>query len=1462
MKRKVKQFLAGLCVSMMLFQSVAESGFVLYASAGDEEAVKVEESLEETGSENSVSVDVIERDDTPENPATYTDPQDDEEEINNEALTEKLTLDGDKLYTGDTLLGTFNKVSGELVIDVNLETVPCFVLRDWADIKKLSFAEGAKTKEIGQPASDESGAFQGCVNLESVDMSNATNLTTVKFHSFDGCTSLKEVKFNVKLNYIEKYAFAGCTLLKEVVFEKELMRIGESAFEGCTSLHKITLKGTATECESSKTFKDCAIDSFVLAESEDKTAVFPARLFEEATFKDGAYISIPDNVVTIGEGAFKNSNIAHVNLPGEKLTSIAREAFSGCENLQEIDFSGCTGLHFVRESAFEKCKSIPSVVLPDNITFIGDYAFSGCESMQTLTLSKGTQKKENLGVGIFEGCKSLQSVEFFAEHQYVSEREFRGCVDLMDVDFSKSNIIEIGDSAFGECESLVIVELPESLIKLGNNCFEYCLFLNYVTFPSRKPGVPDKDQFHEIPDYCFDHCGSLKKAELREGITRVGEYAFLYANAYSSSLPSTLEYIGDNAFNTCSFHGELVLPEKLNHIGAAAFKGCADLFGADSQYEKINKVVIKPKDIEECGEQIFMDCYISEFELAEGATRVPANLFNQTTWETGKTVIIPNTVVEIGRGAFAGESSGNVGNIKELVFEEGSRLTTIEDDAFRYNSTFVSVELPETVKSIGAHAFANCNKLASITVPEGVKKIGEGAFEGCSLLETVIFNAISVEECERNIFSECNIKTVVIGNKVTVFPDYLFYGAQFQKNESGKYILVDLMLPASVKRIGDYSLTNVVNLENLSFEKGSQLEEIGQYAFSGCSELKSIVFPDSLKVINSFAFFDCKKLAGIKLPANLEVLGEGAFKDCVQITEVNIPASIAEIRYETFSGCEKLSKAVFEGTKVENIYNSAFYGCKELKNVNLPEGLLNIDSSAFEGCIGLGGIDIPKSVTNIGYHAFSACTGIVSVNFAKDCELRSFGEEAFYGCPIGKELILSEYVSDIGNKTFYNTGKNEKTKVYLPVSIQYIGDEAFNIAYRDNLEFYVVTGSAAEEWLVANGFNITESTPEVEMITVTLNYQGYGDNKEVKVPKGGKLSRPTDPTAEGVIFVGWYTDEECKKAYDFDKTVEEAFTLYAKWSKKAEDVRGSDSALDPTPEITVSTNELWLVKGQKFYIGEGWIVKDKTSKKYVSISNGVFKAKKDNGSAIVKIYHDSREEGITIHITKPVLTKKLKLNIVDSKKPATADITWIAKDSHISKVLWYSASPDVATVDQDGKVTAVGKGTAKITAFVNGVAYTCTVKVTEKVTAPERTMHCIVNGKKTIKLKGVKGTWGVVSGNAATMLSKNKVGAGSSKGEAVLKNGDYTINFYAEDIAVSGEKVEGGNKNKYTINLSKGESTDITMPGVYQDVIFKSSKPEVAFIDEEGHVVANSTGSAKLTAKIDGKTVTITVKVQ
>lgn len=382
-----------------------------------------------------------------------------------------------------------------------------------------------------------------------------------------------------------------------------------------------------------------------------------------------------------------------------------------------------------------------------------------------------------------------------------------------------------------------------------------------------------------------------------------------------------------------------------------------------------------------------------------------------------------------------------------------------------------------------------------------------------------------------------------------------------------------------------------------------------------------------------------------------------------------------------------------------------------------------------------------------------------------------------------------------------------------------------------------------------------------DIFTVTFDLNGRPGKAPAtqKVEKDQTASRPTaDPTAFGYRFTDWYNEAECTTKYDFAAPVTANITIYAGWEKIDMPDNGL-SALDNKPVIDEDTSAIYLVKGQKFIIGADWISADKNA--FSINKKGVAMAKKVT-AAPVKIKKGSKE--IEVNIIKPEITKSMTIE-AETSKPIT-----LIYDTDNMPVFWYSANPDVATVDQEGNVTAVAKGSAKVTAYINGSAYNCTVKVTEKNVVPkERTLHVVVGQSKTVKLSGLKNYEWKSGDDTIVSVKKNKFTAkavGNTEVTATVGEDTYTVTVYVEDLTVNGAEAAKG-KNKYTLDLNVGVSGEpVAMlsfdDSLAQPVVFKSNKPDVAFVDEDGYVYTRNTGKAKFTAKVDGKTITITVKVE
>ena len=241
---------------------------------------------------------------------------------------------------------------------------------------------------------------------------------------------------------------------------------------------------------------------------------------------------------------------------------------------------------------------------------------------------------------------------------------------------------------------------------------------------------------------------------------------------------------------------------------------------------------------------------------------------------------------------------------------------------------------------------------------------------------------------------------------------------------AGSETLRNIIMPESVKRVGDYSVFSNCIIENavipirlleqLNDEQRKQLvtlslfgdgvTEIGSSAFSGCSNLTRVVIPDSVTSIGWDAFYRCSGLTSITIPDSVTSIGDQAFRDCTGLTSVTIGNGMTSIGTWAFVDCTGLTSITIPDS-VPSIgwyafYNTAWYNNQpnglvyagkvayEYKgtmpsntSIVLKEGTLGITAFAFRDCTGLTNITIPESVTSIGDQAFRDCTGLTSINF-------------------------------------------------------------------------------------------------------------------------------------------------------------------------------------------------------------------------------------------------------------------------------------------------------------------------------------------------------------------------------------------------------------------------------------------------------------------------------------------------
>lgn len=169
---------------------------------------------------------------------------------------------------------------------------------------------------------------------------------------------------------------------------------------------------------------------------------------------------------------------------------------------------------------------------------------------------------------------------------------------------------------------------------------------------------------------------------------------------------------------------------------------------------------------------------------------------------------------------------------------------------------------------------------------------------------------------------------------------------------------------------------------------------LGDYMFSGCSALTSLILPSSVTKIGNYAFEHLVTLTSLIIPSNVTEIGNYAFVNCRGLTSMKIPSSVTNIGDCAFLNCSGLISLVISSGVIDG---SAFENCSGLTSLIISSGVTKIGSSAFKNCSGLTSLVIPSGVTEIGWFAFENCSGLTSIYVYAE-HIYTSGLVAFKGC--------------------------------------------------------------------------------------------------------------------------------------------------------------------------------------------------------------------------------------------------------------------------------------------------------------------------------------------------------------------------------------------------------------------------------------------------------------------------------
>lgn len=327
----------------------------------------------------------------------------------------------------------------------------------------------------------------------------------------------------------------------------------------------------------------------------------------------------------------------------------------------------------------------------------------------------------------------------------------------------------------------------------------------------------------------------------------------------------------------------------------------------------------------------------------------------------------------------------------EFMIEFYDDIIRIPDKAFYMSKLNGKIDLPMSVKSIGAYAFAK-TACTDFFLPDRVTEIGEGAFESCH-----------------------NFRT--------------------------------LNLPRDLKKIGNRAFYDCLLSGELNI--AYNVTEIGDYAFSGCTSLTKLSLTSSLQRIGANAFNGCKNLkCELAIPSTVTEIGDGAFKECSNLYgTLTLPANLKKIGSKTFQNCNSFTGTLVIPNSVTEIGQEAFSDCSRFAGLSLPNNLRKIEFGAFARCINLSGpLSIPETVKEIGSYAFYNCTGFTG-DFILPSALESIGTDAFANTQDKNRLVFQSLP-----KGMQNGYHDCKMRRYVNLSdASYVSDDAY--AYLDRASY-------------------------------------------------------------------------------------------------------------------------------------------------------------------------------------------------------------------------------------------------------------------------------------------------------------------------------------------------------------------------------------------------------------------------
>ena len=597
--------------------------------------------------------------------------------------------------------------------------------------------------------------------------------------------------------------------------------------------------------------------------------------------------------------------------------------------------------------------------------------------------------------------------------------------------------------------------------------------------------------------------------------------------------------------------------------------------------------------------------------------------------------------------------TGYTGNPSVLVIPseiDGYSVQMISSQAFEGKTSLRAVTIPDSVTEIGSSAFADCTNLQNVELSKGLVSLDSNAFNGCvSLLEIEIPKSLT---------------QVSLGGTSSSLTNGVFGG-------SG---LTTVRFEQGMTRVPEYLFRNATHLQNVEFLDTMTTIESG--AFVRCTSLTEVDLPESLIRIEGTAFEGCTGLTAIDIPDTVTAIGIHAFEDCTNLKDVHLPKNLATLSSYLFRGCsamqvielpptlEEIEDAAFENSGMVSIEipgncatlgNDVFADCVSLKEAVLEPGVKSIGNNCFDGCTALETVSLPEGLTTIRDFAFRNCDALTAVEVPDS--VTTLETYAFSSCDSLSDVSLGTGITEIPQYAFY--GCPSLQKVTIPYRVTEISGYAF-----------------------ANCTGLTEITIPQSVTTIASTAFSYPDKLTIYGVAGSYAE--TYANDHSIKFVSRTVPATSVSLNTEELTINRGSTAQLVVNVQPEDF--TDSVSWKSANTAVAT------------------VTDAGVVKAVSVGSTTIRVVVGNISVDCVVTVVQPVTSISLNRTSLTLEAASSFQLVATANPSTAQNR---------EVTWSSSDTSIASVNENGLVTAHKKGTATITAKAVGsnVSRSCTVTV-------------------------------------------------------------------------------------------------------------------------------------------------------